>query len=95
MKKQIIISALFLLAYQPAMLACDLCKKNQPKGLENITHGEGPSGNMDYIITWSAVVLVAITLFFSIKYLVRPKENEPGHIKNIVWDKNFGEHGGQ
>lgn len=95
MKKQIIISALFLLAYQPALLACDLCKKNQPKGLENITHGEGPSGNWDFVIIWSAVILVAVTLFFSIKYLVRPQENDPGHIKNIVWDKNFEGHGGQ
>jgi len=95
MKKRAIITILMLLAYGPALLACDLCKKNQPTGLENITHGEGPSGNMDYIITWSAIVLVVITLFFSIKFLVRPKENDPDHIKNIVWDKNFGEHGGQ
>lgn len=95
MKKNILISSLFILAYQPVLLACELCKKNQPKGLENITHGEGPSGNMDYIITWSAVVLVAITLFFSIKYLVRPKEDSPDHIKNIVWDKNFNKDGGQ
>ncbi len=95
MKKYILISTLFFLAYQPTILACDLCKKNQPKGLENITHGEGPSGNIDYIITWSAIVLVAITLFFSIKYLIRPKENRPDHIKNIVWDKNFEKGGGQ
>ncbi|HET8736514.1 MAG TPA: hypothetical protein VFM69_07935 [Pricia sp.] len=86
---------LFFLAYRPVLLACDLCKENQPKGLENITHGEGPSGNIDYIITWSAVILVAITLFFSVKYLVRPKENDPDHIKNIVWDQNFREDGGQ
>ncbi|MDT7829491.1 hypothetical protein RQM65_12510 [Pricia sp. S334] len=94
MNKQII-TTLFLLAYGPVALACDLCKENQPRGLENITHGAGPSGNMDYIITWSAVVIVAFTLFFSVKYLVRPKENDPDHIKNIVWDKNYGDHGGQ
>lgn len=95
MKKQTIIFILLFIAYPPILFACDLCKKNQPKGLENITHGEGPSGNWDFVIIWSAVILVVITLFFSIKYLVRPKENDPGHIKNIVWDKNFSQHGGQ
>lgn len=50
---------------------------------------------MDYVITWSAIVLVVVTLFFSIKFLVRPKESDPGHIKNIVWDHNLREHGGQ
>ena len=95
MKIRTLVAIFFFSAYQPMAIACDLCKKNQPKGLENITHGEGPSGNIDYIITWSAIVLVAVTLFFSIKYLVRPKENRPDHIKNIVWDKNFEQDGGQ
>ena len=87
-------SILFGLGHQVAW-ACDLCKKNQPKGFENITHGQGPTGNMDYIITWSAILLVVVTLFFSIKFLVRPREHEPDHIKNIVWDHNLREHGGQ
>lgn len=94
MKKYIIIPILFF-SYQPMLMACDLCKENQPKVLENITHGQGPTGNLDYIITWSAIVLVAITLFYSLKFLLRPKENGPDHIKNIVWDKNFDEDGGQ
>lgn len=95
MKKYTLLSTLLLLFYQPTLLACDLCKSNQPKGLENITHGEGPSNNIDYVIIWSAIVLVIVTLVFSIKYLVRPKEDHPSHIKNIVWDKNYGKHGGQ
>jgi len=76
--------SLFLLAN--ASFACEVCKSNQPKVLENITHGEGPQGNMDYLITWSATVLVLFTLVFSIKYLLNPKEDKPGHIKNIVLD---------
>lgn len=95
MKRNIYLYSLFYVFGQKIMMACDLCKKNQPKGFENITHGEGPTGNVDYIITWSAIILVAITLFLSIKYLVRPKENRPDHIKNIVWDRNFKGHGGQ
>lgn len=67
--------------------ACDVCQNNQPKALKNITHGTGPQGNWDYIIICSAVVIVAITLFFSIKYLVKPKETSPAHIKNMVIEK--------
>jgi len=79
-----ILFSLILLLYAPVSYACEVCKANQPKMLENITHGQGPQGNVDYLITWSAAVLVAFTLVFSIKYLVKPKENTPGHIKNIV-----------
>lgn len=67
--------------------ACEVCQSNQPKMLENITHGEGPRGTADYLITWSAAFLVAFTLAFSVKYLVKPRENQPGHIKNIVLEK--------
>lgn len=56
--------------------------------LENITHGAGPTGSLDYVITWSAVVIVSITLFLSIKYLVKPQETDAGHIKNIVLNQN-------
>jgi hypothetical protein len=75
----LILSGMF---YQLA--ACPACKSNQPKVLENITHGEGPAGYIDYFITWSAIVIVSITLYLSIKYLVNPKEHNSDHIKNIV-----------
>ena len=77
-----------LVAHQ-ITFACELCKKNQPKGLENITHGTGPTGTLDYIITWTAVVIVSVTLFYSIKYLVKPKENNPDHIKNSILNDEF------
>lgn len=63
------------------MMACDVCRKNQPEVLRNITHGTGPESNWDYIIIWPAV---AIVFFLSLKFLIRPNEAEPGHIKNIV-----------
>lgn len=83
-KVKTILVSLVLFMYAPVSFACEVCKSNQPKMLEDITHGQGPQGNADYLITWSAAVIVAFTLFFSIKYLVKPKENRPGHIKNIV-----------
>ena len=64
--------------------ACDVCKSNQPKALAGITHGTGPEGNLDYIIIWSAVTIVSVTLLLSIKYLVKPNETGVNHIKNIV-----------
>lgn len=87
MKKLLLHSALTLAALlysSLAALACEVCKKNQPSGMENITHGAGPQGNIDYIITWSAAVIVAVTLFLSIKYLIKPKENDPNHIKHSI-----------
>lgn len=88
MKKVTILIFLMLVAHQISF-ACELCKKNQPKGLENITHGTGPTGTLDYIITWTAVVIVSVTLFYSIKYLVKPKENNPDHIKNSILNDEF------
>ncbi len=68
------------------LLACDVCSKQQPRVLKNITHGAGPQGQEDYIIIVSAIVIVLFTLFFSIKYLVKPGEKSPQHVKNIVID---------
>lgn len=83
---------LFALAFGwalPRALACQVCKAEQPAGLENITHGPGPSGWIDYFIMYSASVIVLITLYLSIKYLVKPKEDSPDHAKNIVMDQGF------
>ncbi len=74
---------LILIAVQN-VFSCAVCKKNQPAGLEGITHGAGPEGTIDYIISWSAVIIVGVTLFLSIKYLVKPRESNADHIKNII-----------
>ena len=86
--KRVIITA-FLFTVHHVIVACDLCKANQPKGFENLTHGEGPQGNVDYIIMVIAIIIVGYTLIMSIKYLARPKETENNHVKNlVVGDKN-------
>ncbi|WP_163514316.1 hypothetical protein [Gelidibacter japonicus] len=86
--KFLLFTWLFFLG-QSITYACDLCKENQPKGFENITHGTGPSGDWDYYIIWGAVIIVAFTLFYSIKFLINPKEDDPDHIKNIVRNEGF------
>lgn len=89
MKKRILLFTWLFFLGQYMSFACDLCKENQPKGFENITHGTGPSGDWDYYIIWGAVIIVAFTLFYSIKFLINPKENDPDHIKNIVRNEGF------
>ena len=83
MKKERIFLVILMMWIFPSM-ACEVCSVNQPKMLKNITHGTGPEGNTDMIIIWSAAVIVTITLIYSIKYLVNPKENKKDHIKNSV-----------
>jgi hypothetical protein len=67
-----------------SVLACTVCGQNQPKPLRNITHGTGPQGNLDYVIIIGGIIIVSFTLFYSLKFLIRPGEKQPGHIKNIV-----------
>jgi hypothetical protein len=88
MKNKIILTVLLLVSDLTFAMACELCKKNQPKVLENITHGAGPTGTLDYIITWTAVVIVTVTLIMSIRLLIKPREVDSDHIKNIVLNHN-------
>jgi hypothetical protein len=83
-KLWIILASIILSMHHWSLYACDVCKENQPKVLANITHGTGPSGDQDYVIIWTAVVIVTITLLMSIKYLVRPGEQDAGHIKQSI-----------
>ncbi|MEZ4923097.1 MAG: hypothetical protein R2780_08020 [Crocinitomicaceae bacterium] len=78
--------ALLLLVLNSSSQAwcCDVCQKNQPRILQNITHGTGPQSNYDYIIIWSAIVIVFITLVLSLKYLIKPKEKNRDHVKHII-----------
>jgi len=89
MKKKFLITTLVFLIGQQIALACDVCKKNQPAGFENITHGAGPSGTIDYIIIFTASIIVLFTLYLCFKYLIKPQENDPEHIKNIVRNEGF------
>jgi len=84
MKKLSAISVVMLLSV--VSFACPVCEKRQPKVLRGITHGGGPDGNMDYIIIWAMVVIVLVTLYYSVKYLLFPKESNANHIKRLVID---------
>lgn len=64
--------------------ACPVCEKQQPKILRGITHGAGPQSNWDYVIVWATVVVVAFTLWFSVKWLFKPGEKSSAHIKRWI-----------
>lgn len=89
MKIRFFITACFILLGHQLALACDVCKKQQPAGFENITHGAGPSGTIDYVIIFTATAVVLFTVYLTFKYLFRPCENSPEHIKNIVRNEGF------
>lgn len=65
-------------------MACDGCSIQQPRFLRNITHGPGPETQWDYWIVAFVGVLVILTLFYSLKWLIRPGEKSTEHIKNLI-----------
>lgn len=65
-------------------LACEVCKKQQPKVLSGITHGAGPGSDWDYLVVGFMVLIVAISLFYSIKWIIHPGEKESEHIKHSI-----------
>ncbi|TNE78871.1 MAG: hypothetical protein EP332_12860 [Bacteroidetes bacterium] len=54
-------------------LACEVCEKRQPSLTKGITHGEGPQNNLDWYIVVSMCVITLLTLFYFIKYLIKPE----------------------
>lgn len=69
-----------------ASLACEVCKKQQPKALRGITHGAGPQSDWDYVVVLGTVLIVVVSLFYSIKWIIHPGERERGHIKNSIFN---------
>lgn len=70
-----------------AASACPACEKAQPRYLRGITHGAGPQSNWDLVIISAMSVVVIATLFFSIKWLLKPGEKSDTHIKNVILNK--------
>jgi len=67
--------------------ACELCQKGQSKFVRAVSsHGQGPDSNWDYLFVAGTALVVLLTLFYSIKYLISPKEGDAEHIKSLVID---------
>lgn len=80
--KFVLVSILLFIA-SLSTVACPVCEKQQPKLLKGITHGAGPQDNWDYLIVGIAALLVVITLFYSIKWIIKPGEKSEDHIKRL------------
>ncbi len=80
--KSLLAVVLFLQTF--VALACPVCEKQQPKILQGISHGAGPQDNWDYVIVWATVVIVLVTLYYTIKWIVKPGEKREDHIKRTV-----------
>jgi hypothetical protein len=67
--------------------ACPVCERNKPKLLQGITHSGGAESKWDYVIVIAMIVIVIATLFYSIKWLIKPNENNVSHIKYSFLNK--------
>ncbi|HLO79653.1 MAG TPA: hypothetical protein VK166_01770 [Chitinophagaceae bacterium] len=83
MKKRIISTAAAFLIYL-SVNACPVCEQQQPKLLRGITHGTGPESNWDWLIVGIVTAVALLTLFQSVRYLVRPGEKNSNHIKHSI-----------
>ena len=77
-------AAVILLVTGCIAVACPLCEKQQPKILQGISHGTGPQSQWDMVIVWAMVAIVLATLFYSLKWLIKPGERSNTHIKHFI-----------
>jgi hypothetical protein len=83
MKK--IISILSLLISYTSMFACPVCERaNAKKAFGSLSHGTEPNSNWDYVAVWVTIIISAIALLYSIKWLINPAEKNEDHIKNSI-----------
>ena len=61
--------------------ACPVCERNKPKILQGITHGTGPESNWQYVIVIVIAIIAILTLIYSVKWLIKPGEDNSDHIK--------------
>ncbi len=73
--KPICVSILLGLLSTVTTMACPLCKKNQPAGFANITHGVGPQNGFDYAMLYGSVFVVVITLGLLGWFILRPGQH--------------------
>jgi len=82
MRKEITFLAIILLPL--IALACPECERKNPKVLKGIAHGAGPEQQWDYIIVGLITIIVVFSFFYATKWLIKPGEKTPSHIKREV-----------
>jgi len=67
------------------VMACTVCERRQPELLRGISHGAGPESRWDLWIVAVVTAIVAVSLFFSVKWILRPGETAADHIKRSIF----------
>ena len=88
MIKKIFFAFLLLINFTGKIWACAACEEQQPAFLKGITHGPGPDSNLDYFIVSIAMIIVLTTLYYSVKWLIKPGETNANHIKQTIFNKD-------
>ncbi|MEO2062307.1 MAG: hypothetical protein ABGW97_04965 [Christiangramia sp.] len=84
--KKIITFLVWFFFIQNSLFAQVTCEKVSPLGT---AVADDSRGFMDAVIISIAVIIVLFTLIMSLKYIFKPGEKDPNHIKNIVRDEGF------
>lgn len=84
MRKILLLSSFMLI--RVATMACEVCKKQQPEVLRGITHGAGPQSDWDYVIVGCTALIVVVSLFYAVKWIIHPGEKESEHIKYSIFN---------
>ncbi|HEX5553117.1 MAG TPA: hypothetical protein VFX43_07695 [Chitinophagaceae bacterium] len=84
MLKKIIMLGVLLIGLISSAPACELCEEQQPAWLKGVVHGPGPGNGWDYVIMVVSILIVLAVLYFSIKFLIKPGEKDPAHIKYSI-----------
>ncbi len=83
MKK--IFFALIFIATAFSTNACPVCDRAKARSaFGSITHGVGPTSNWDYVAVWIVIAAVLLSFFYSVKWLIKPADNNPGHIRYSI-----------
>jgi len=79
-----IVLIIMLVMSAQLVYACPVCEKQQPKITMGLTHGAGPQSNWDWVIIIIISIITLLTFIFSLKYLIKPCEDNPDHIKQSI-----------
>lgn len=75
---------MILMVLPVVAMACPECERKQLEALKGVAHGAGPEQNWDYLIVGVTSLIVLVSLFYAIKWIVRPGEKNSSHIKREV-----------
>ncbi len=87
-RKKMTLMLLMAIFIVPHMAMAQLFCENEP-ATTNPVNAQTSNRFLDAVIVGVAIMIVLFTLVMSIKYLFKPGENNPDHIKNIVKDEGF------